>query len=177
MLLFKITERENVEPCVQCCDRKSRAACAQSFALWQQATMEFTCHDHSIIACSRHMYVSCCSSRTSRSWWITQSTQHHRRGCNNTTCLRETFLLMKLNCLTNTKTCLSSCKKSISQMQYIVKWWDMKDGQNILQLSMPLNVPLSPACATFFANVCNAITRQPIELESCSNHLRIQQVF
>jgi len=23
------------------------------------------------------------SSRTSRSWWITQSTQHHRRGCNN----------------------------------------------------------------------------------------------
>jgi len=29
----------------------------------------------------------------------------------------------------------------------------------------------------FFAKVCNAITRQPIELESCSNHLRIQQVF
>jgi len=37
--------------------------------------------------------------------------------------------------------------------------------------------PLSPACATIFAKVCNAITRQPIELESCSNHLRIQQVF
>jgi len=51
-----------------CCDRKSRAAYAQSFALWQQATIEFTCHDHSIIACSRHMYVWCCSSRTSRSW-------------------------------------------------------------------------------------------------------------
>ena len=32
---------------VQFCDRKSRAACAQSFALWQQATIEFTCHDHS----------------------------------------------------------------------------------------------------------------------------------
>ena len=30
-----------------CCDRKSRAACAQSFALWQQATIEFTCHDDS----------------------------------------------------------------------------------------------------------------------------------
>jgi len=28
-----------------------------------------------------HIYF--CSSRTSRSWWITQSTQHHRRGCNN----------------------------------------------------------------------------------------------
>ena len=31
-------------------------------------------------ACSTHTYF--CSSRTSRSWWITQSTQHHRRGCN-----------------------------------------------------------------------------------------------
>jgi len=30
-----------------CCDRKSRAAYAQSFTLWQQATIEFTCHDHS----------------------------------------------------------------------------------------------------------------------------------
>jgi len=67
-----------------CCDRKSRAAYAQSFALCQQATIELTCHDHSIIACSRHIYVWCCSSRTSRSWWITQSTQHHRRGRNNT---------------------------------------------------------------------------------------------
>ena len=66
-----------------CCDRKSRAACAQSFALWQQATIEFTCHDHSVIACSHHICVWCCSSRTSRSWWITQSTQHHRRGCNS----------------------------------------------------------------------------------------------
>jgi len=26
----------------------------------------------------------CYSSRTSRSWWITQSTQHHQRGCNTT---------------------------------------------------------------------------------------------
>ena len=31
----------------RCCDRKSRAAYAQSFALWQQATIEFTCDDHS----------------------------------------------------------------------------------------------------------------------------------
>ena len=53
-----------------CCDRKSRVAWAQSFALWQQAMIEFTCHDHSIIACSRHIYVWCCSSHTSRSWWI-----------------------------------------------------------------------------------------------------------
>ena len=45
--------------------------------------VQFTCHDHSIIACSRHIYVWCCSTRTSHSWWITQSTQHHRRGCNS----------------------------------------------------------------------------------------------
>jgi len=44
---------------------------------------EITRHDHSFIACSRHIYVWCCSSRTPRSWWITQSTQHHRRGCNS----------------------------------------------------------------------------------------------
>jgi len=49
------------------------------------------------------------------------------------------ILLMKLNCLTNTKTCLSLCKKSINQMQFIVKWRNMKDGQNILQLAIPLN--------------------------------------
>ena len=36
---------------------KARAVCAQSFALWQQATIELTCHDHSIIACSRHLYI------------------------------------------------------------------------------------------------------------------------
>jgi len=41
---------------------------------------------------------------------------------------------------TNTKICLGSCKKSINQMQFIVgKWWNMKDGQNILKLAIPLN--------------------------------------
>jgi len=40
-----------------CCDRKARAACAQSFTLWQQATIEFTRRDHSIIACSRQTYM------------------------------------------------------------------------------------------------------------------------
>jgi len=38
-----------------CCDRKARATCAQSFALWQQ---EITRRDHSIIACSRHIYMA-----------------------------------------------------------------------------------------------------------------------
>jgi len=40
-----------------CCDRKSRAVSAQSFTLWQQATIEITRRDHSIIACSRHIYM------------------------------------------------------------------------------------------------------------------------
>ena len=40
-----------------CCDRKSQAACAQSFAQWQQATIEFTRRDHSNIACSRHICI------------------------------------------------------------------------------------------------------------------------
>jgi len=100
-----------------CCDRKSRAAYTQSFALWQQATIEFACHDHSIIACSRHTYEWCCSSRTSRSLWITHSTQHLRRGCNsiinkahfyevcNVTFVQQPsltlWILVKINGLTN----------------------------------------------------------------------------
>jgi len=39
------------------CDLKSRAACAQSFAPWQQATTEITRRDHFIIACSRHVHI------------------------------------------------------------------------------------------------------------------------
>jgi len=40
-----------------CCDRKARAASAQSFTLWQQATIEIMRHDHSIVACSCHVYM------------------------------------------------------------------------------------------------------------------------
>jgi len=40
-----------------CCDRKARAACEQSFTLWQQATIEITCHGHPVIACSCHIYM------------------------------------------------------------------------------------------------------------------------
>jgi len=40
-----------------CCDRKARGASAQSFTLCQQATIEITCHDHSVIACSCHVYM------------------------------------------------------------------------------------------------------------------------
>jgi len=47
---------------------RSRATSAQSFTLWQQATIEITRRDHSITACSRHAYMGAHSSRTSRSW-------------------------------------------------------------------------------------------------------------
>jgi len=40
-----------------CCDRKARTASAQSFTLWQQATIEITRRDHSINACSRHKFM------------------------------------------------------------------------------------------------------------------------
>ena len=37
--------------------------------------------------------------------------------------------------------------------------------------------PISPAKTTFHAELCNTITRQAIELESCLNPLRIQHVL
>jgi len=40
-----------------CYDWKSRVACVQSFALWQQATIQIMRRNNSIIACSRHIYV------------------------------------------------------------------------------------------------------------------------
>ena len=40
-----------------CCDRKAQAESAQNFTLWQQATIEITWQDHSIIACSYHIYM------------------------------------------------------------------------------------------------------------------------
>jgi len=40
-----------------CCDRKSRAACAQSFAPWEQATIEIMLAISLTIACSRHVHM------------------------------------------------------------------------------------------------------------------------
>jgi len=39
-----------------CCDRKSRAICAQSFAPWQQTTIEIMLAISLSIACSRYIY-------------------------------------------------------------------------------------------------------------------------
>ena len=65
-----------------CCDRKSRAACAQSYAPWQQATIEIM-RRNLLLLLARATHIYRYSSRTSRSWWITQSKQRHRRGCNS----------------------------------------------------------------------------------------------
>jgi len=40
-----------------CCDQKARMASAQSFTLWQQEVKKITRRDHSVIACSRHIYL------------------------------------------------------------------------------------------------------------------------
>jgi len=37
-------------------------------------------------------------SHTSRSWWITHLTQHHRRGCNNISFLQRTTLIARSLC-------------------------------------------------------------------------------
>ena len=42
-----LSTRINLVDARPCCDRKSRTAYAQSFPLWQEATIEFTCHDYS----------------------------------------------------------------------------------------------------------------------------------
>ena len=72
-----------------------------------QALLEVTYQDHSIeitlLLLVRATYIHFCSSRTSHSWWITQSTQHHRRGCNNipsfftTNHTDRTFFVWRLN--------------------------------------------------------------------------------
>jgi len=36
---------------------ESQVASVQIFTLWQQATTEIICHDHSITGCSRHIYM------------------------------------------------------------------------------------------------------------------------
>ena len=101
-----------------CCDRTSRAAYEQTFAPWQQVTIEFTCHDHSIIACSRHIYVWCCSSRTSCWWWITQSTQHHWKGCNTS--------LQRDDCIPNKLVTMSVAKGRASPpWKNFLPFWKM----------------------------------------------------
>ena len=81
------------------CDQFAWVASAQSFTLWWQAAIEITCHDHPSCTLLLHSIVhitditrdymprslcycmfvpriyGCCSSRTSRLWWIARSMQ------------------------------------------------------------------------------------------------------
>jgi len=57
LVIFMYWACERQEVYFLCCDQKFWAASAQSFTLWQQATIEITQRDHSIIACSRHIYL------------------------------------------------------------------------------------------------------------------------
>jgi len=66
------------------CDRKARAPSAQSFTLWQQATLEIMRRNHSSIACLHHIIYAYCYSRISRSWWIAHPMQCERRDCSST---------------------------------------------------------------------------------------------
>ena len=43
--------------CWHCCDWKSRTACAQSFSLWQQTTIEITWRDHSYCLFAPYIYI------------------------------------------------------------------------------------------------------------------------
>jgi len=67
-----------------CCDRKARAASAQSFALWQQATIEITRSVHFIIACSRYAYIRVFLRALSVRGEPRIPTQRQRSGCNTT---------------------------------------------------------------------------------------------
>ena len=40
-----------------CCNWKARVTSVQRFTLWKQAAIEITCHAHSFIACSHHIYM------------------------------------------------------------------------------------------------------------------------
>ena len=77
-LTFLCTRLQTPGLC-RCCDRKTRAAKLRTAAASNN-------RDHSsqslLPLLARAMRIYFCSSRTSCSWWITQSTQHHRRGCN-----------------------------------------------------------------------------------------------
>ena len=51
----------------------------QSFTRWYRQSFHAAI---TLLLLVRATCIYCCSSRTSRSWWITHSMQRHRRGCN-----------------------------------------------------------------------------------------------
>jgi len=85
-----------------CCDKKARAASAQSFTLWQQVTIEITWWDHSIIAYWHHMCMGI--ALNARTVWVNRTfstipiegLQKHRLLF-ATNCTDHTFFLSRLH--------------------------------------------------------------------------------
>jgi len=71
------------------------------------------------------------------------------------------------------------CAKNPSDLSvtYISIYWLADYMKAKARVSFGIVLPTSPAKTTFHTELCNPITRQAIELESCSNPLRIQQVL
>jgi len=63
--------------------------------------------------------------------------------------------------------------QTLVQKSFSWIWIDVLNHSSIFHTFKPF----SPAKTTFHAELCNPITCQAIELESCSNPLRIQQVL
>jgi len=67
--------------CYYCCDQKAPAASAQSFPLWQQATIDIM---HRIIACSCHIYYTWVLFSAHIPFVVNHTfTQRQRRCCSN----------------------------------------------------------------------------------------------
>jgi len=79
-----------------CCDRKARAASAQSFTLWQQATRDHPTRSLYYCLFAPRIYGGY-SSCTSRSCWIAHSTQCQPRGCNSV------YVYFEVTCVTCVK--------------------------------------------------------------------------
>jgi len=64
------------------CNREARATSAPSFILWQEATIEITWWNDSLVACLCHIY-GCYSLHTTHLWWTARSMQCWPRDCNS----------------------------------------------------------------------------------------------
>jgi len=122
-----------------CCDMKSRAACAQSFAPWQQATIEITRRDHSIIACSRHIDIFLFFAHIPFVVNHTINATPPERVA--------TPPIVYNSCYT------TACKRNVSQWTLPIIW-------ETLLVSLMLsnrNSYFTMACRAFYTQICNGI--------------------
>ena len=129
-----------VESCDYCCDRQARAASAQRFTMWQEATIEITRRDHSIIACSRHIYGPCFSC-TFRSWWIAHSIASLAEWLQQYVCLaplrhyrnspsRFSYFTALFSWLT-----IGTCSM-ITAVEFAMHWWRYRRYWNVCNMSL-----------------------------------------